>query len=582
MQVNIFQMTSLNERVYRPMNPHSLPKKRELGAYYTPPELSQVLADWAIQKPNEDILEPSFGGCGFFVSCINQLEKLGCSKPEKQLYGADIDEHAFGILHQKFGGFVETKKRFILNDFIKIQPSDFLVDKFDVVIGNPPYVSMHNMTVEQRASCERVIKSSNFSAHTMGRNSSLWAFFLLHSLSFLKDSGRVAWVLPSSLLHADYAEKLLNIHQKHFSDIKILKLAERFFKDEGAQETSVVLMADGFCAQGTSKCHLVVQSVENIDGLKASINSTGTLAGTNFKDYKLDLLTEEARIAYKSVLASDFAKPLSHYADLKIGMVTGANKYFIVNQSMIDEFKLPKRVLKPVIGRFHSLSGIAHGKPHQEQIEKQDHRCFLVCPSSKDMQEKDSAVYRYLSQIDAKERAKNRTFKKRPEWFAPGWGIDGIIPDAFLSYMIHRSPRMVVNQGKFNCTNSIHKVIFHDRKMTAAQKRAISISMLSTFSQFSAEIEGRAYSSGVLKIEPTAGKRIQLLLSEGVIDELNNIKKAVEAGLKQENHKVVTDLVDSVLIQYGLITQEQCKQLAEAVHVLRRERYKGVKQYHEE
>ncbi|EMK6984271.1 N-6 DNA methylase [Vibrio alginolyticus] len=574
-------MTSLNERVYRLMNPHSLPKKRELGAYYTPPELSQVLADWAIQKPNEDILEPSFGGCGFFVSCINQLEKLGCSKPEKQLYGADIDEHAFDILHQKFGGFVETKKRFILNDFIKIQPSDFLVDKFDVVIGNPPYVSMHNMTVEQRESCERVIKSSNFSAHTMGRNSSLWAFFLLHSLSFLKDSGRVAWVLPSSLLHADYAEKLLNIHQKHFSDIKILKLAERFFKDEGAQETSVVLMADGFCAEGTSKCHLIVQSVENIDGLKASINNTRRLTGTNFKDYKLDLLTEEARIAYKSVLASDFALPLSHYADLKIGMVTGANKYFIVNQSTIDEFDLPKGVLKPVIGRFHSLSGLTHGKSQQRRIEELGHRCFLVCPPSQDMKDKDSAVYRYLSQIDAEERAKNRTFKKRPEWFAPGWGIDGIIPDAFLSYMIHRSPRMVVNKGKYNCTNSIHKVIFHDRRMTAAKKLAISISLLSTFSQFSAEIEGRAYSSGVLKIEPTAGKRIKVLLSDEVIEPLNRIQKAVEVELKQENHRGVANLVDSILINHGLITETQCWQLERAVHDLRRERYKGVKVYSE-
>ena len=579
MKVNVFQMTSLNERVYKPMNPHSLLKKRELGAYYTPPELSQVLADWAIQKPNEDILEPSFGGCGFFDSCIKQLEKLGCSKPEKQLYGVDIDEHAFDILEQKHIGFVEKEKRFIQEDFIKLQPSDFLVDRFDVIIGNPPYVSMHNMTPEQRKSCESVLKNSKFSAHTMGRNSSLWAFFLLHSLSFLKNGGRVAWVLPSSLLHADYAEKLLSIHQKHFSDIKILKLAERFFKEEGAQETSVVLMADGFCAEGTSKCRLIVQPVENIDGLKASINSTGILSGTNFKDYKLDLLIEEAKIAYKSVLTSDFAKPLSHYADLKIGMVTGANKYFIVNQSTIDEFELPKSVLKPVIGRFHSLSGIAHGKPQQKQIEKQDHRCFLVCPTSEDMQEKESAVHRYLSQIDEEERAQNRTFKKRPEWFAPGWGIDGIIPDAFLSYMIHRSPRMVVNQGKFNCTNSIHKVIFHNRRMPAVQKRAIAISLLSTFSQLSAEIEGRAYSSGVLKIEPTAGKRIQILLSKEAIGELSRIQKAVEAELKKENHRAVTKLVDSVLIECGLITNKQCALLAEAVHVLRRERYKGVKNY---
>ncbi|HDM8167586.1 TPA: N-6 DNA methylase [Vibrio harveyi] len=564
------------------MNPHSLPKKRELGAYYTPPALSQVLADWAIQRPDQDILEPSFGGCGFFDSCINQLKNLGCSKPEKQLYGVDIDEHAFDILSQKFHGFVETTKRFILKDFIKVKPEDFLVKQFDVVIGNPPYVSMHNMTSEQRESCESVLRNSQFSAHTIGRNASLWAFFLLHSLSFLKVDGRVAWVLPSSLLHAHYADKLIDIHRKYFSSIKILKLAERFFKEEGAKETSVILVAEGFNNEPNSNCKLTVHSVDNIEELKGAINdSGGTETNNSVKDYKCALLTDDARIAYESVLASGCAQPLGHYADIKIGMVTGANKYFIVNRLTADKFGLSDEVLTPVIGRFNSLSGIVHGKARQRKVEKDNHRCLLVCPTPEYMSDETNAVYRYLSQISEQERLTNRTFKKRPHWFAPGWGIDGIIPDAFLSYMIHRSPRMVVNQGKLNCTNSIHKVIFHDRKIKATKKRAIAISMLSTFSQLSAEIEGRSYSSGVLKIEPTAGKRIRILLSEESIGVLDSIHKAVESALKNEDHKTVTKLVDSVLIQCGLISMEECNQLVNAVHVLRRERYKGVREFNE-
>lgn len=39
-----------------------------------------------------------------------------------------------------------------------VKPDDFSVDKFDVVIGNPPYVSMHNMKLEQRQSCEKILK----------------------------------------------------------------------------------------------------------------------------------------------------------------------------------------------------------------------------------------------------------------------------------------------------------------------------------------------------------------------------------------------------------------------------------------
>ncbi|MCO7068727.1 N-6 DNA methylase, partial [Vibrio paracholerae] len=115
---------------------------------------------------------------------------------------------------------VETSNRFIQNDFISVQPSDFSVNEFDVVLGNPPYVSMHNMTEKQREACEKVLHNSPFSGLTMGRNASLWAFFLLHSLSFIKEGGRVAWVLPSSLLHADYAKRLLAIHKRHFYSVK--------------------------------------------------------------------------------------------------------------------------------------------------------------------------------------------------------------------------------------------------------------------------------------------------------------------------------------------------------------------------
>lgn len=563
------------------MNPHSLPKKRELGAYYTPPELSQVLADWAIQHTSKDILEPSFGGCGFFDSSITRLRKLGCTSPEKKLYGVDIDQHAFNILSSKFGKSINCDKRFILRDFIQVKPSDFSISEFDVVLGNPPYVSMHNMTEEQRKSCDSVLRDSPFSAETMGRNASLWAFFLLHSLTFLKKGGRVAWVLPSSLLHADYAEKLIEIHQRHFEHIKVLKLAERFFKQEGAQETSIILLAEGFHKSPLTISNLSVSVVDTIDELKVAIGEQG-IRSLNVKDYKLDIVSSAAKFYYQALLQEETTKEIGHYADIKIGMVTGANNYFIVNHSTAEKYQLPKDVLKPVVSRFSYLQGIVHDKHRHRKSAKEDQRVYLVCPTEEQMADTSSRVFQYLSEISIEERKNNRTFQKRPHWFAPGWGIDGVAADCFLSYMIHRGPRMVVNTGKqFNCTNSIHKVIFRDKTVSAKYKRAMALTMLSTFTQFSAEIEGRAYSSGVLKIEPSAGRRIKVLFSEECIDDLDALKQQVERAIGQEDFNTAAELVDSVLIEKGLITQEQCLHLSKAVHTLRRERYKGAKNYNE-
>ncbi|EGR4442213.1 N-6 DNA methylase [Vibrio cholerae] len=562
------------------LNPHPLSKKRELGAYYTPPELSQVLTDWAIVRSDEEILEPSFGGCGFFDSSIKTLRRLGCKSPEKQLYGVDIDGHAFSILSEKFGHMVETSNRFIQNDFISVQPSDFSVNDFDVVLGNPPYVSMHNMTEKQREACEKVLHNSPFSGLTMGRNASLWAFFLLHSLSFIKEGGRVAWVLPSSLLHADYAKRLLAIHKRHFYSVKVLKLAERFFKEEGAQETSVILIAEGFSAEPMENSHFSVASVENVIELKQAIETQLQATESGVDGYKLDIVSREARKAYFDLMNSESSKPIGHYADIKIGMVTGANKYFIVDKKTIEKFGLPEDVLQPAIGKFSFFSGITHDMRKHKKLQCDGYRAYLVCPTEEHMQNPEHPVSIYLNQITQQERNKNRTFAKRPHWFAPGYGIDGIIADCFLSYMIHLGPRMVVNKAKLNCTNSIHKVIFRE-KTSALVKQAFATTLLSTYSQFSAEIEGRAYSSGVLKIEPSAGRNIKVLFTNNCVEDLVAIKTDVERELQEGDHKMATELVDDVLIKHGLITMEQCKRLSSGVRALRLERYKGVRSFNE-
>ncbi|WP_158087414.1 Eco57I restriction-modification methylase domain-containing protein [Pantoea cypripedii] len=167
------------------MNAHSLEMRKELGAYYTPSALSQVMSDWAIRKPTDKILEPSFGGCGFLESCEKSLIEMGCINPIDNLFGVDVDIKAFDTLQKKYGHLLQ-EKQFLLRDFINVSTHDFGIESFDVVIGNPPYISMHNMSYEQRKSCETVFSTSPFRTKTLGRNASLWGFFLIACFELCK------------------------------------------------------------------------------------------------------------------------------------------------------------------------------------------------------------------------------------------------------------------------------------------------------------------------------------------------------------------------------------------------------------
>lgn len=562
------------------INPHSIQKKKELGAYYTPPELSKVLTDWSITDAEQLILEPSFGGCGFLNSCITRLKELGNTQPKNNLFGVDIDDHAFKILDDMFKNSSPNNKKFIKSDFIAVNPADFEVDGFDVIIGNPPYVSMHNMTDKQRESCSNILKKSSFSSETMGRNASLWAFFLLHSLAFLKSGGKTCWVLPSSLLHADYAKKLLEIYSSVFETINIIKLTERFFISEGAQEISVVLAASNFNKEQQHKGSIKYSFAENVTELHNSLQEANTASGSISSNYKFDLLPRSIHLNYQDFIDTNKSISMGEIADIKIGLVSGANNFFLLDKETMSEKSIAIEATMPIVSRFSYLRGVRHNKKRHSALIDNGIKASLLTPTEKQVAESDSLQI-YLSNFDEKAKTENRTFKKRVNWYEPNYGIDSLIPDAFLTYMIHRGPRLVLNQAKVNCTNSVHKVFFKKKGIRFKEQIAITISLLSTFSQFSAEIYGRAYSSGVLKIEPTSAKKIRLLINDYIIENLSLCIKDIEYLITKENFPEIRHYVDKVLINSGLISESQNKLFEEGLKILRSDRYRGVKTYNE-
>lgn len=196
-------------------------ERRPFGAYYTPRAVADTLAKWAIRVAEDVILEPGFGGCGFLEASHTRIEALGSDDPFAHIYGCDKDPGAFAILGQKIGDNTHTK-RFILGDFLCLHPKDFKVSGFDVVIGNPPYVSLHSMSPEQR---DLAVGAMTLGRFELDKRASLWAYFVLHALTFLRQGGRCAWVLPSSYLHAEYAREIRLQLKKRFTRLVEITLA---------------------------------------------------------------------------------------------------------------------------------------------------------------------------------------------------------------------------------------------------------------------------------------------------------------------------------------------------------------------
>jgi len=121
------------------------------------------------------------------------------------------------------------------------------------------------------------------------------------------------------------------------------------------------------------------------------------------------------------------------------------------------------------------------------------------------MATRSSPIRQYLASMPRTLRRTNVTFGKREPWY----GVDdGFIPEAFLSYMHHDGPRLIINSAGINCLNSIHRLTF--KNISPLQKLLAAVSLQTTLSQLSAELVGRTYGGGILKHEPQEAGQILL------------------------------------------------------------------------
>jgi hypothetical protein len=528
------QLTSPTPAIADPGGRLSSAERKALGAYYTPPTVASILAQWAIRSQSELILEPGFGGCEFLQAAIDRLKVLNCESPGKNLFGCDIDRNAFSYLSDKLG-VVGIEGRYLFRDFISIRPADFSQQKFDVALGNPPYVSHHNMSIAQRENVWRW--RSEYRTRLSGR-ASLWAYFVLHAMQFLRDGGRMVWVLPGSTVNADYGSQFLSEVANHFQQVVVVELGERVFLDAGAKEQTVVLACIGY---GQANVSADFRRCDTVEALAAEFASP-TLAKLGLGR---QVIRDERACSYTTFEDLESRLQPRKLGDLSrviIGTVTGANRFFILPPSKAKELGLSDRYLRPIVPKFGLLRGAKLDAEDVEALNQGTAPCMLFhVPSGRIGQ----AAKDYIASFSEEEIQRNSTFSRRDDWLKAD---DGRIPGAFLSYMTHDGPRIVLNNARINCTNTVHRLFFNDGITTEAQK-LVAISLSTTFSQLSAELEGRNYGSGVLKIEPSEAKRISLVLPDHLKKgEITAAFDQFDACLRTQGPSAANEMADQLIL----------------------------------
>ena len=231
--------------------------RHELGQHYTPEDVVDVLTTFAVRSPADLVLDPASGGGSFLRSAYSRKKALGDTHEQalSETWGIEITAFAAELSTVSLATADTTEPaaypRVLLRDFFTVVPglqTELAIpgdpkalrvpSSFDAVVGNPPYISYRHQT--NHSAVINALASSDLDLPRFTGKSDEYVWFIAHATRFLADGGRLAFVVSSAVLFADYGIPLIRFIGRHFRVVAVVdSLVERWFVEA---DTNTVLL----------------------------------------------------------------------------------------------------------------------------------------------------------------------------------------------------------------------------------------------------------------------------------------------------------------------------------------------------
>ena len=525
-------------------------KRRLLGAYYTPVEIATSLSKWALAQDITTVLDPSFGGCAFLKAATAVLGSKGIRQPGRLVFGIDIDEECSKYVQEEPDLVTENC---VYRDFLACSPDDLPIPRFGAVVGNPPFVRHHWLKGAAQAAARASLRNSGIS---LPMTASSWAYFLMHSLRFIADEGRLAMLVPEAILQTAYGAAVREVLSTRFRDVRLIHIRNRIFN--GTDEPVVVVAASGYGYSGTLsvesiQCASELDEMLEIDPRSLDRTLTTTVNGRAIDTETIDFLSNLWR--------NPKIQSMNQIAIARVGFVTGANKHFILSVRELESFRVPTESFRPVVASSGWLSGLEFTQIDHDCCVRHGKKAYLVYPEDFSAIQ---ALGRWISTGEQLGICGRQKCMVRDPWFRVSLPPE---PHAFATCSRQGSPLLVLNRTGYSCSNALHGVRWRDKSGTSPE--AIAIGFLTSLSSVWAELHGRRYGGGVLKLEPSALGQLPVPIYSGVQGEYTHLDGLLRTGCEEEARA----RADRLVLGQGLgLSDREIQQLQRARRSLMEQR----------
>ena len=182
-----------------------IPNSEKLrGGYYTPFGIAQFLAAWGVKSSGDTILEPSCGDGNVALEVALRCRALGARRPRLSAFELIPEEAAVARARLQQHGIpgegVQSAEFFSVAERLLKGGT-----KFDLVVGNPPFVRYQDFPEEQRQLSFGLMRQLGLNP---SRLANAWLPFLAVSSALVSEKGRLGMVIPAELFQVGYAAEL--------------------------------------------------------------------------------------------------------------------------------------------------------------------------------------------------------------------------------------------------------------------------------------------------------------------------------------------------------------------------------------
>lgn len=475
------------------------------GSYYTPQKTVSFIYNYVYEykKSIKSVLEPSAGDGRF-------IEKLLQSVTVEKIVGIEL-----------YSSKAEDISRRILSPKVKVIASDFLdfyeknTEKYDLVVGNPPYINIKNIDKIFLDSARRLCNSLEL-PESMIQNA--WVAFVLASTICITENGAVFFVLPTEFLQVQYAEKLRGFLEKKFNTIHIITFEERMFP-EIEQEACLVFLTNE--KQGLS--YISYKQYAKLDARKPSLVSR-IERNKPLKKWSNAILSDE-EIDLLNKMVGRYRK-IGDMAETAPGIVTGANNKFILTQEEVRQYQCDEYVDSIISKGVMAKNKFEINQELISTLASEGQKVYLLNLQGFKDTDLPDPLQKYLLEVAKTKRGAieiQNSYKcsRRKPWYAVPIVKCGEVV-FFKRY--DECPRISTNPEQIYTTDIAYNLRLHKD----IDPDSLVFCFYNSMTLAQCEFVGRYYAGGVSELTPTEFRVLSIpyrRIEKTFIDELKKMFK---------------------------------------------------------